>query len=154
MIDERLDQISSCLYRVAAKAIVVRDNKILLTLELPKQNLFGVPGGGIEHGDGPRETIVRELREELNLDIDLRQISADPIHFSVGNVLTDDKWGDGRGIPFVYFYYRVELASEQNPAKGEIDFLWADLAKLRSLNFASNAAPDKTFFEKTLEENQ
>jgi len=153
VLDPRLMQIWDALYRVSAKAIIICDGKILLTLEVPEQNFYGAPGGGIDYGESPHETIIRELSEELHLKLTDDQISAQPIHLSVGNIFTDGKCSNGRGIPFVYFYYQVTLADGQKPIAGDNNFLWADLAKLKSLNFASNQAPDKPFYEKFLKEN-
>ncbi len=58
--------------RQAAVAAIVRHGKLLvikraLTVRAPGKLCF--PGGHIEHGEHAAETVVRELREELNLAI-------------------------------------------------------------------------------------
>jgi|GEM_PF-1978020 len=153
MINEKLNQITDCLYRVSAKAIIVRNDRMLMTLEIPEQNLFGSPGGGVDHGQQPRETILRELQEELNLDIKLEQISEKAIHCSVGDIFADDDQARSFGVPFVYFYYKVDLVDGQIPTKSEHDFRWVDLEELKLLKIASNQAPDKPFLESILEKN-
>ena len=55
--------------KVTAKAILERDGKILLVKE--PDGRWEFPGGKIEFGDTPEETLKRELKEELNLTEDL-----------------------------------------------------------------------------------
>ena len=55
-----------------AKAIVTHDGKILLVLRdndpnIPSPNKWNTPGGGIEENETPREALLRELEEEINL---------------------------------------------------------------------------------------
>jgi 8-oxo-dGTP diphosphatase len=55
-----------------AKAVIVHEGKILLVLRdniptISYPNTWNTPGGGIEEGESPREAIIRELQEEINL---------------------------------------------------------------------------------------
>lgn len=61
------------LRKPGAKAIVVYHKKICLVLRdnnpaIANPNKWNTPGGAIEEGETPREAILRELKEEINLD--------------------------------------------------------------------------------------
>ncbi len=57
--------------RVAAYALVVRDGSVLLTRFSARgfhTGQWGLPGGGVEHGEHPADAVVRELAEETGLE--------------------------------------------------------------------------------------
>ncbi len=50
-------------------ALVVRDDKILMErLFYGNRYFYSLPGGGIEEGETPEETAIRELQEECGLN--------------------------------------------------------------------------------------
>ncbi len=56
--------------RVAAYAVILRDEQILLCRIAPyisPDELWTLPGGGLDHGEHPREAVLREVREETGL---------------------------------------------------------------------------------------
>ena len=56
--------------RVAAYALITRDDEVLLTRMSARTRIPGrwtLPGGGIDHGEQPREAVVREVLEETGL---------------------------------------------------------------------------------------
>ncbi len=57
---------------VAAAALVDQDNRVLLAQRPPGRPLAGLwefPGGKVEDGETPEEALVRELMEELHIDV-------------------------------------------------------------------------------------
>ena len=57
---------------VAAAALVDRDNRVLLAQRPAGKSMAGLwefPGGKVEPGETPEEALVRELMEELHIDV-------------------------------------------------------------------------------------
>ncbi|GAA4783928.1 hypothetical protein GCM10023200_16820 [Actinomycetospora chlora] len=51
---------------VVARAVIVRDGRLLLVRDLVAGYWF-FPGGHVEDGESPRDAVVRELREEIDV---------------------------------------------------------------------------------------
>ena len=52
--------------RVGSYAVCVRDGAVLLT-RFTRSGRWTLPGGGVDHGEDPRDAVVREVLEETGL---------------------------------------------------------------------------------------
>lgn len=61
-----------------ASAAIIRDKKVLLVKRIKSAQFFpehwAFPGGRAESGESPGETVIREVKEETNLDFIPSQI--------------------------------------------------------------------------------
>ena len=64
-------------------AIILKDNKVLIAQRAPDDKLAGkweFPGGKIEPGETPQECLKREIREELDVDIEVADFFGESIY--------------------------------------------------------------------------
>lgn len=59
-----------------SRAIIIEDNKLLVFFRKKIINgkeitYYAIPGGHVEDGENCEETVIRELKEEMNLDIEI-----------------------------------------------------------------------------------
>jgi len=60
--------------RVGAYAVILRGDRILLSRLAPSiapEELWTLPGGGLDHGEDPRVAVLREIHEETGLDAEV-----------------------------------------------------------------------------------
>ena len=54
--------------KIATAAVLAHENKILIA-QRTKDNFWEFPGGKIDAGETPEECAIREMKEELDIDI-------------------------------------------------------------------------------------
>lgn len=65
---------------VRCQAVILKENKILVLRQFNYklgEEYWMLPGGGLEANETPEEGIIREIKEETNLDIDIQRILFD-----------------------------------------------------------------------------
>jgi 8-oxo-dGTP pyrophosphatase MutT (NUDIX family) len=98
------------LFRVGVLAIVVspEGGVLLLRHRFRSGRPWGLPGGWLEPGEAPVDGMRRELREELDLDVDARKLALVTV--------------SGReGSPHVEIFYRLHVAVDAVPPNAEFD---------------------------------
>lgn len=73
-----MSEIPNCFYRTSIKALILDDQKRFL-LCLEENGQWELPGGGLDFGEKPHDCLVRELKEEM--DIEITYISPRPSYF-------------------------------------------------------------------------
>ena len=71
-------------HKMVSTAIIRRDGKILIVRE-PNKKQWSLPGGTAIGGEGPRETLTRELREEFP-ELRIRNSPRPFRHFPISTV--------------------------------------------------------------------
>ncbi len=60
--------------RVAAKAIIIKENKILVIENYKDQIYYTLPGGGQNHKEDLHQTLKRECIEEIGVDVKVGEL--------------------------------------------------------------------------------
>ena len=122
-------------------AIIKNDNKILCTQRDVSKNeevsfKWEFPGGKIESGETQEEALAREIKEELNIDINIERYFMEvnytypsfklKMHTYICNTQTDN----------------IELLVHK-------DYIWLECSKLNTLDWAP---ADKPIIDKLMEE--
>ncbi|PWN02031.1 NUDIX hydrolase [Nocardioides silvaticus] len=106
--------------RVAAYAYVERDGALLLTRNSalgPHPGVWTLPGGGIDHGESPGATVLRELQEECGLDGELGALLTVDDHHFTGTAPT----GRREDFHAIRIVYRATVPDGAEPRVVEVD---------------------------------
>ena len=69
--------------RIAAGALFFNENNELLIVKPTYKDYWQIPGGVVEKDESPRDGCIREVKEEIGLDIDIKKfLCADYIYIS------------------------------------------------------------------------
>ena len=85
-------------------AVILHQNKVLLTLRPEGKRLGGYwefPGGKIEVGESPQFALVRELREELDIEIEVGSLLETVDH--------SYEWGTVRILAYICTWQSGEI---------------------------------------------
>ena len=108
-------------FRVAAKAFIINDGKLLLVKRRPndvhRPDEWDIPGGRLEPGENPLEGLRREVREEAGIDVEI----VCPLH--VQHFTRDDN----QKITMIIFLCKP-LATAVRLSGEHTDYRWADPA--------------------------
>lgn len=112
-------------------AIILKDKKILVTQRSEKMKLplkWEFPGGKIEENEGEIQCVTREIKEEINIEIDvLKKLSNSIYNYGTFKINL---------IPFVANYISGEIIlAEHN------DFKLLDKSELLNLDWAEADLP-------------
>lgn len=87
------------------------------------------PGGKIEEGESPEECLKRELKEELNLDIEIKEAFNPNLHiYQAGKLI--------KLIPFLCKYLGGELVLKEHKS-----VIWLPVDQIKKLDWAAADIP-------------
>lgn len=112
-------------------AIVLKEGKILVTQRSEKMSLplkWEFPGGKVELNETPENCLLREIREELNIEIVLlERLEAKCFNYDTFSI---------KLIPFISKYLSGDLVLTEHK-----EFKWLRKGELKSLDWASADVP-------------
>lgn len=101
-------------FRITTRAIIFNDNDEVLLLKNTKKNKWTFPGGHLDHGEQVNQAVIREVKEETNIDGEVLTPLEMYIHkkkcivFLLVEMITDD----------------IELSDEHD------EFMWVHIPEL------------------------
>ncbi|MBY6276861.1 MAG: NUDIX hydrolase [Symbiobacterium thermophilum] len=124
--------------RIGAYGICICDDRILVVRKAkgPYKGLYDLPGGGVEFGESPTETVAREFLEEAGVAVEVKELVGS---FSLVSVFPADSGTHLVELHHLGFLYRVNLAApapikEDPDGRDSLGSVWLPLR---------DASPDK-----------
>jgi mutator protein MutT len=105
-------------------AVIEQDNRFFLTRRQAGVHLEGMwefPGGKVDPGESHSQALRREIREELDADIDVHDLVFETTHEYPDRTIA-------------LFFYRCSLRGEPRPLLGQ-EIRWVPRGELASLGF-------------------
>lgn len=138
-IDPRLAEIKDCLYRVAVKAIITFENRILLVLDGDDVD-YSFPGGGVDYGEDLKTAVIRELNEEIGMPVNLISSDFKIVGANIGHVRGD--------IPRTNLFFKVEVDVDKITKTKEISgFKWFTFEELINLKLDPSTGDTSEIFK-------
>jgi ADP-ribose pyrophosphatase YjhB (NUDIX family) len=140
--------------RVAAYGLILRDGRILLTRlarRISADERWHLPGGGVDHGEDPRDALVREIQEETGLPAEVGETA------QVYSAHRPSMWRQGRrwdyqALRIVYDAWVPADAPE--PRVVEVDGSTVDVAWHPVAEVLSGALPVTDIVTQALEDHR
>jgi len=132
--------------RNSAKAIIVDNNRILLTKNKDEQGFFYLyPGGGQEQGEELKDAVQRECLEELGCQVEVGDI----VHVReyIGKNHEFSEWD--ADVHQVEFYFECRILEDvtdfhgSNPDSNQVDVEWIELERLHEIRVYPRTLTDQ-----------
>jgi 8-oxo-dGTP diphosphatase len=117
--------------RVVGAVIYNEQNEILCALRSPEMslpNFWEFPGGKMEEGENPEETLVREIHEELGCTIEVYEKMKE-VHHEYPNIIVH------------LLTYKAKIVEGEPKAKEHAELKWVPIRNLHSLEWAPADIP-------------
>lgn len=123
-------------FNIRVYGLLVHEGRVLVADERIKgHRITKFPGGGLEFGEGVKDCLVREIREEIGVD------AFDVEHFYTTDLFQESAFRPGDQIISIYYTFRVAAPAAipvsvvpfdfKQEVHDEESFRWLDLSNAR-----------------------
>ncbi len=123
-------------FNVRIYGILIQKDKVLVSDEYIKGTFITkFPGGGLEFGEGTKDCLIREFKEELDLDIEVTS------HFYTTDFFVSSAFSTQSQVISIYYLVKplaainVKIAEKpfdfEKKKEGAQAFRWIELKKLK-----------------------
>ncbi len=126
-------------FNVRVYGLLIQDGALLVSDEyIKKMRVTKLPGGGLEFGEGTRDCLVREFKEELNLNVEIKS------HFYTTDFYVASAFDTKSQVISIYYlvgalepiHCRISSAEHDYEKKeGAQSFRWIKLQELKETDF-------------------
>ena len=127
-------------FNIRVYGLLINNGQLLVSDEYIKKNkITKFPGGGLEFGEGPKDCLIREFKEELNLSIKVIE------HFYTTDFYVNSSFDTNSQIISIYYIvyplekmdFKVSLSSHNYEVKeGAQSVRWIKLSELKENDFS------------------
>ncbi|MBI2030356.1 NUDIX hydrolase [Candidatus Kaiserbacteria bacterium] len=123
-------QIPECFYRISVKALILNDSRDKFLIVKEENGKWELPGGGLDWNTSPQDDVVREIREEMGIDV--VSVAKDPSYFLTDLSGLPDK-------PRANVIYEVKVNSlDFTPSDECVEVRFVDPEEARQLDLFEN----------------
>ncbi len=114
------------MFKIGVVAIIFDDRKQVLLCHRRDYDRWNLPGGGLEHGESPWEGVVREVKEEVGLEVEVERLAGvyskpekNEIVFSFACKITGGKISTSNEADLVKYFPVGEIPKNISPKQVE-----------------------------------
>jgi ADP-ribose pyrophosphatase YjhB (NUDIX family) len=131
-------------FNIRVYGILIHERRVLVADEYFHDTFITkFPGGGLQYGEGTKEGLIRELKEELGLDVHSIR------HFYTTDFFLPSAFDPSKQIISIYYYAKADdlsqlMVSDRKPEKnllynGYCSFRWLPIDCLSEMEFTFQA---------------
>ncbi len=120
-------------YRIGVQAYIFNDkDELLIVCSSGKERFWKIPSGGVERGETLETTIKREMKEELNVEIDVLKKLDFKNKFDWPSDVVAEQGFRYRGQEQTIFIVMIKENQSINVDKTELqDYVWVKFSSIR-----------------------
>ena len=132
-------------FKLRVNGVLIVDNEVL-TVKIDNNPFYCLPGGHIKMGEDSKEAIIREIKEETGIDVQVEKLLSVTENFFTRK--------NGKKIHELGFYYLLnpneetkkqerEVIEEDEGNKTKLYLKWVDIDKMENIDFRPYQLKDK-----------